>query len=90
VSMAVAGSTPLAQASADIQVMRPGVDGVVASLRAAARCRRVIRQNLAWALSYNVLFIPLAACGFISAGWAALGMSLSSLMVVLNAWRASR
>lgn len=90
VSMAVAGSTPLAQASADIQVMRAGVDGVVASLRAAARCRRVIRQNLAWALSYNVSFIPLAACGFISAGWAALGMSLSSLMVVLNAWRASR
>lgn len=90
VSLAVAGSTPLAQASADIQLMRGGVDGVLAALRTAMRCRQVIRQNLAWALSYNVSFIPLAACGFISAGWAALGMSLSSLMVVLNAWRASR
>lgn len=48
---------------------------------------RVMRQNLGWALAYNLAAVPLAAFGLISPWLAALGMSLSSLGVVLNARR---
>jgi Cu2+-exporting ATPase len=46
-----------------------------------------MRQNMAWALAYNAVFVPLAAAGRISPLWAALGMSVSSLLVVLNSAR---
>jgi Cu2+-exporting ATPase len=46
-----------------------------------------MRQNLIWALAYNLAAVPLAAFGLISPWLAALGMSLSSLGVVLNARR---
>jgi Cu2+-exporting ATPase len=51
---------------------------------------RVIRQNLAWAFAYNVVAIPLAATGHLTPLTAALGMSLSSLLVVANALRLAR
>ena len=51
---------------------------------------RVIRQNLAWALAYNLVAIPLAATGHLTPLAAALGMSLSSLLVVANALRLLR
>jgi len=50
----------------------------------------VIRQNIAWALVYNGSVIPLAAAGILQPWMAALGMSLSSIAVVLNAGRLSR
>jgi Cu2+-exporting ATPase len=50
----------------------------------------VIRQNLAWAIAYNVAALPLAALGFVPPWLAAIGMSLSSVVVVLNAMRLSR
>ena len=50
----------------------------------------MIRQNLGWALAYNVVAIPLAVSGHLSPLAAAIGMSLSSLVVVGNAWRLSR
>jgi len=53
----------------------------------ARRARRVVRQNLTWALIYNVTMVPLAAAGYIAPWVAALGMSVSSVAVVLNAAR---
>ena len=53
----------------------------------ARKTRRVIRQNLAWALVYNLTVLPLAACGFVPPYLAAAGMSLSSLLVMGNALR---
>jgi Cu2+-exporting ATPase len=50
----------------------------------------VIRQNLSWALAYNLLAVPFAAAGFIVPWMAALGMSLSSLLVVLNSGRLAK
>ncbi|MFW7345561.1 MAG: heavy metal translocating P-type ATPase [Pigmentiphaga sp.] len=90
VSMAVAAGTPLARASADVILNGHGILGVAHALRTARRARRVMRQNLGWALAYNLSFIPLAASGWITAWMAALGMSLSSLLVVGNAWRLRR
>jgi Cu2+-exporting ATPase len=50
----------------------------------------VIRQNLAWAAAYNAVAIPAAAFGFVTPVVAAVGMSLSSLVVVANALRLTR
>jgi Cu2+-exporting ATPase len=50
----------------------------------------VIRENLVWALGYNLVAIPLAASDHLSPLAAAVGMSVSSLVVVGNAWRLSR
>jgi len=56
----------------------------------ARRTQRVIRQNLSWAVAYNLAALPLAALGFVPPWLAAIGMSLSSVVVVLNAMRLSR
>ena len=61
-------------------------DGV----RLARRAQIVIRQNLGWSALYNALAIPAAAMGYVTPWMAGIGMSLSSLLVVLNAMRLSR
>ena len=53
----------------------------------ARKTLRVIHQNLAWAFVYNLLAIPLAMFGWITPWMAGIGMSASSLLVVLNALR---
>jgi len=59
-------------------------------VRLARRTQVIIRQNLAWSALYNTLAIPAAAMGYITPWMAGIGMSLSSLLVVLNAMRLSR
>ncbi len=56
----------------------------------ARTTRRVIRQNLAWALGYNLIALPLAAAGLVTPWLAALGMAASSLLVTVNALRLAR
>lgn len=55
----------------------------------ARRTQRVMRQNLAWAATYNAACVPLAMAGWLPAWAAGAGMALSSLAVVLNALRLS-
>jgi len=55
--------------------------------RLARESRRRIRQNLLWAAAYNLLAVPAAACGYLPPWAAALGMALSSLLVVGNSLR---
>jgi Cu2+-exporting ATPase len=59
-------------------------------VRLARRAQRIVRQNLAWSIAYNLAALPLAALGFVPPWLAAIGMSLSSVVVVLNAMRLSR
>ncbi|MCB1746739.1 MAG: heavy metal translocating P-type ATPase [Gammaproteobacteria bacterium] len=87
VSIAVADASAPARQQADILLLRPDLGGVVAAVRVARRMARVVRQNLAWALAYNALAVPLAIAAWLPPWAAALGMSSSSLLVVLNALR---
>jgi Cu2+-exporting ATPase len=60
----------------------------LANARAIARrMRLVLAQNLDWALAYNLCAVPLAAFGLVPPWLAAVGMSASSLVVVLNSLR---
>jgi len=89
VSIAMGSATDLTQTRADAVLLGESLAPVLDGLTISRRVKRIIRQNLAWALGYNVLALPLAAAGFIPPWLAALGMSLSSLIVVLNALRLS-
>jgi P-type Cu2+ transporter len=90
VSIAMAGASSLAKINADIVLLRDHLSSVMAVFAMATRTRRVIQQNMAWALLYNFGAIPAAAAGLVAPWLAALGMSLSSLLVVVNAMRLTR
>lgn len=87
VSIAVAGATDLARAQADFVIQRGDLTRVQDLHDCARRTRRIIQQNFAWALGYNLIGIPMAALGWIPPWAAALGMSASSLFVVMNSAR---
>ena len=80
----------LAQTSADLIMLGHSLRPLVTALATARRTMRIVRQNLAWAIVYNVTAVPLAALGYVPPWAAAIGMSASSLIVVLNALRLSR
>lgn len=90
VAIAVADGAALAHASASVVLAGEDLRRLPAIFAVARRTRRVIRQNLGWAIAYNGLALPLAASGFVAPWLAALGMSLSSLVVTLNALRLAR
>ena len=87
VSLAMGGGTQLAHASADMVLLSENLNHLVTGVRMSRRTLQIIRQNFAWAIGYNLLAVPLAAMGLIAPWMAAIGMSLSSLVVVLNALR---
>ncbi|NND69232.1 MAG: cadmium-translocating P-type ATPase, partial [Halioglobus sp.] len=89
-SFAVAGATDLARAEADFVISDGDLGQIARARQHARRCRSVIRQNIAWALAYNLCAIPLAALGLVPPWAAALGMSASSLLVVANSLRLAR
>jgi len=90
VSIAMGGGAAVAAASADMILLSLKLGGLASGLAVAHRTVKIIRQNLAWALAYNLLAIPAAAAGYVTPWMAALGMSLSSLLVVSNALRLAR
>ncbi len=87
VSFAMGHAVPLAQSQADFVVLGGQLQRVPQTLRLARRTMRIVRQNLGWALAYNMACIPLAVVGWIPAWLAGLGMAGSSLLVVANALR---
>lgn len=90
VSLAMGSGTQIAQASADMVLLSEDLEQVVDALHTARQTRQIIRENLAWAVIYNVVAVPLAAVGWVAPWMAAIGMSVSSLLVVLNALRLTR
>ncbi len=90
VSLAMAEGAALAQRAADFVVTSPSLLRVPQAIVLARRTQRIVWQNLAWALGYNVLAIPLAATGHVTPWIAAVGMAASSLLVTVNALRLGR
>jgi len=87
VSIAMGGGSQLAQVSADMVLLSENLSLLPEAIQTAKDMQSVIRQNFAWAILYNLLAIPLAATAMLAPWMAALGMSFSSLVVVLNALR---
>lgn len=87
ISVAMGSASDLAKTNADAVLLSNRLGSLVDALRLARRTRTIIIENLAWAGLYNGLVLPFAALGWITPIWAALGMSASSLLVVLNALR---
>jgi Cu2+-exporting ATPase len=87
VSLAMSAGTHVAAANADMLLMSNDLSHLGTGLIIARKTLRIIRQNLAWAVLYNVIAVPAAAAGYVAPWMAALGMSLSSLLVVTNSAR---
>jgi Cu2+-exporting ATPase len=90
VSIAMGQGTQIAQASADMVLLSNDLTHLVASIRMSRAMQAIIKQNLGWALLYNLIALPLAAAGWVAPWMAAIGMSMSSLIVVLNALRLNK
>jgi Cu2+-exporting ATPase len=87
VSIAMGTGTDLARSRADAVLIGNDLGAIEQLLVLARRTRRVMRENLVWSGLYNLLAIPLACSGLVAPWMAAVGMSASSLVVVLNAVR---
>ncbi|MCR4346094.1 MAG: heavy metal translocating P-type ATPase [Sulfuricaulis sp.] len=90
VSIAMGGGTAVAAASADMILLSQKLSHLADGLAVSRRTLGIIRQNLVWAVAYNLIALPVAAAGYLSPWMAALGMSASSLLVVANALRLTR
>jgi len=87
VSIAMGSGTQVARASADMILLTEQLTNLMIGFTTASKTLQIIRQNIFWAIAYNLTALPLAALGWVSPWEAALGMSLSSLLVVSNALR---
>ena len=85
--IALGDGCDLAKTHADVVLLHHGLANVPAMLAMAQTVHRRILQNTWWSLAYNLAVVPLALGGWLTPIWAALGMSLSSLLVVGNARR---
>ncbi|MEH6563509.1 MAG: HAD-IC family P-type ATPase, partial [Marinobacter sp.] len=87
ISVAMGTAADLTQLKADAVLLNGQLMQLVEAIDTSRRTKRIIRQNMTWALVYNVCALPLAAAGLVPPWLAAIGMSISSLIVVLNALR---
>jgi len=90
VSIAMGSGSQLAAASADFILLSNRVSTIYSAYCLCVKTLSIIRQNLMWAIGYNILAVPAAAMGYVQPWLAAIGMSASSLVVVLNALRLSK
>ena len=90
--LAVAMGTGTDVAIECANVVLPGgrIGRVPQTLRLARAARKTVRQNLAWALAYNLICIPVAACGIVNPSIAAAAMTLSSNGILLHSLRLNK
>lgn len=86
-SVAMGGGTDVAKASADMVLLGDKLDRILQARELALKTRRIIAENLAWSLGYNLLILPLAVAGLVAPYFAVVGMSASSIIVVSNSLR---
>jgi Cu2+-exporting ATPase len=90
VSVAMGGGAQLARTQADFILLSENLDHLRDGLSRAERTLVIIRQNLWWSFAYNFVALPLAIAGLVTPWLAGIGMSASSLLVVLNSLRIQR
>lgn len=90
VSMTFGQAADLARQAADVVAMRNEFAAVAQLITHTAQSRRILRQNISWALVYNLGIIPIAVLGLVTPYIAAIGMSISSLLVLANSLRLYR
>ncbi|HZG17213.1 MAG TPA: heavy metal translocating P-type ATPase [Candidatus Bathyarchaeia archaeon] len=87
IGMAIGTGTDVAMEAADVTLMRGELTSIPDAIFMSKKTMANIKQNLFWALAYNVIGIPIAAAGFLAPWLAGAAMALSSVSVVLNALR---
>jgi Cu2+-exporting ATPase len=90
VSIAMGGGAQLARTQSDFVLLSENLDHLRHGVRRARLSLRIIRQNLWWSFAYNFVVLPLAISGHVTPWMAGIGMSASSLLVVLNSLRIQR
>ncbi len=89
-SLTISDATDLAKSHSDLIMLRHDFDGLSEAIDLMKKTRQLIIENLVWAASYNLLAIPAAAVGLVTPWMAAIGMTSSSLIVVVNSLRLKR
>ncbi|MCK4708962.1 MAG: cation-translocating P-type ATPase, partial [Gammaproteobacteria bacterium] len=90
VSFSLADSTALANNHSDFLLLGGDLNSIPVSIKIAHKTLTLIKQNISWAIIYNVIAIPFAMAGWVSPWMAAIGMSASSVVVVLNSMRLAK
>lgn len=89
-AIAMGTGTDIAIECADAVLPGGRIGRVPQALRLAGAARRTVRQNLGWALFYNLICIPVAACGIVNPSIAAAAMTLSSNGILLHSLRLNK
>jgi Cu2+-exporting ATPase len=87
VSIAMGTGAVLSQARSDLVLLSGRLLALLDAIRVSDRTMRIVHENLAWAVVYNLVALPLAMAGYVTPWLAGVGMAGSSLLVVLNALR---
>ncbi|PKG38715.1 heavy metal translocating P-type ATPase [Psychromonas sp. Urea-02u-13] len=87
VSVALASGTDVAKNSADVILLGEDLNKIAVLRKTAQKTTHIIKENLGWAIGYNLIIVPLAVTGHVPPYIAVLGMSFSSLIVVSNSLR---
>lgn len=87
ISIAMGSGTQIARANADMILLTEQLSNILIGLETAQKTLTIIKQNMLWAIAYNLIALPAAAMGWVTPWLAAIGMSTSSLLVVANALR---
>ncbi len=87
VAIAMTDASDITKLNADMLLLNNRIDTLKTMLRIILKTNRTIKINYSWALVYNLTALPFAMAGYVAPWMAALGMSLSSLIVVVNATR---
>ncbi len=90
ISVAMSNASSLTRNQADANLLGDSLNAVSRLFATAKHSGTLLKQNIGWALLYNAISLPLAAIGLVPPWLAAIGMSASSLVVVLNALRINR